>query len=230
MLSLPERSRPTVDPRPLKGTVTAGAGVVHKSSMLKRFLDLVIASSLLVALMPLLVGAAAVVWATLGRPVLLRQMRCGEHGKGFWLYKFRSMTEERDESGELLADELRLTNVGRLIRRLSIDELPQLANVIRGDMSLVGPRPLLMDYLPLYTPRQAMRLEVKPGITGWAQVNGRNQISWEEKLSLDVWYVHHRSIWLDFYVLALTLFKILRCEGISQKGHATAERFRGSGG
>jgi len=198
--------------------------------MVKRFLDLVIASGLLIVLLPLLIGLAVVVRATLGRPVLLRQVRCGQHGKEFWLYKFRSMTEERDESGELLADELRLTNVGRLIRRLSIDELPQLANVIRGDMSLVGPRPLLMDYLPLYTPRQALRLEVKPGITGWAQVNGRNEISWEKKLSLDVWYVNHRSIWLDFYVLALTLFKILRCEGINQKGHATAERFRGSAG
>jgi sugar transferase EpsL len=139
------------------------------------------------------------------------------------------MTEERDESGQLLADELRLTNVGRLIRRLSIDELPN-SLTSSGGYELVGPRPLLMDYLPLYTPRQALRLEVKPGITGWAQVNGRNAISWEEKLSLDVWYANHRSIWLDFYILALTLFKILRCEGISQKGHATAERFRGSAG
>src|SRR5215467_640057 len=193
-LGTPERSRPIVDADPLKGTVTTSVGVVHKPSMLKRFLDLVIASGLLIVLLPLLIGLAVVVRATLGRPVLLRQVRCGQHGKEFWLYKFRSMTEERDESGELLADELRLTNVGRLIRRLSIDELPQLANVIRGDMSLVGPRPLLMDYLPLYTPRQALRLEVKPGITGWAQVNGRNEISWEKKLSLDVWYVNHRSI------------------------------------
>jgi sugar transferase EpsL len=148
----------------------------------------------------------------------------------FLLYKFRSMTDERDANGELLADELRLTRVGNFIRRLSFDELPQLLNVIKGQMSLVGPRPLLMEYLPLYTPEQARRLEVKPGITGWAQVNGRNAISWEEKLSLDVWYVSHRSVWLDSHILLLTLLKVLRCEGISQNGHATAERFRGSAG
>jgi sugar transferase EpsL len=198
--------------------------------MPRRFLKLLIACILLIVLSPLLLAVAGVVRVTLGRPVLLRQLRCGQHGRQFWLYKFRSMSDERDESGELLADELRLTRAGKLIRRLSLDELPQLANVIKGDMSLVGPRPLLMEYLPLYTPQQARRLEVKPGITGWAQVNGRNAIGWEEKLAFDAWYVENRSIWLDLYILALTLLKVLRCEGISQQGHATAERFHRSGG
>jgi sugar transferase EpsL len=196
--------------------------------MAKRFFDLGISCALIVTLFPLLLGVACLVYVALGRPVLLRQVRCGQHGKRFLLYKFRSMTTERDANGELLADERRLTAVGKFIRQFSFDELPQLVNVIKGDMSLVGPRPLLMEYLPLYTPEQARRIEVKPGITGWAQVNGRNEISWEEKLSLDVWYVCHRSLSLDFYVFALTLLKVLRCEGISQQGHATAERFRGS--
>lgn len=138
------------------------------------------------------------------------------------------MTDDRDENGELIADELRLTRAGSLIRGLSFDELPQLANVIKGEMSLVGPRPLLMEYLPLYTPRQARRVEVRPGITGWAQVNGRNAIDWEDKLSLDVWYVENRSLWLDLNILALTMVKVLRREGISQAGRATADRFRGS--
>jgi sugar transferase EpsL len=198
--------------------------------MPKRLLTVVLASALILVLSPLLLGVAGLVRTTLGRPVLLRQVRCGQHGKPFCLYKFRSMTDQRDGNGELLADELRLTKTGRLIRRLSLDELPQLANVIKGDMSLVGPRPLLMEYLPLYTPQQARRVEVKPGITGWAQVNGRNAIGWEEKLAFDVWYVENRSVRLNLYILALTSFKVLRREGISQQGHATAERFRGSGG
>ena len=198
--------------------------------MAKRFFDLVVSCALLIALSPLLLGLSWLIYASLGPPVLLRQVRCGQRGKPFLLYKFRSMTDDRDASGELLEDQLRLTRVGRFIRQLSLDELPQLVNVIRGEMSLVGPRPLLMEYLPLYSLEQAQRHEVKPGVTGWAQVNGRNAISWEEKLSLDVWYVDHRSIWLDFYILLLTLLKVLRREGISQLGHATADRFRGSSG
>jgi sugar transferase EpsL len=198
--------------------------------MAKRTFDFVISCVLLITLFPLLLCLVCVLYATLGSPVLLRQVRCGERGRSFLLYKFRSMTDERDANGQLLDDQLRLTSVGRFIRRLSLDELPQLINVIKGDMSLVGPRPLLMEYLPLYSADQARRHEVKPGITGWAQVSGRNAISWERKLRLDVWYVDHRSLWLDCYILVLTLLKVLRCEGISQVGHATSERFRGSGG
>jgi sugar transferase EpsL len=197
--------------------------------MAKRTFDLVISYALLIILTPLLLGLACLIYATLGRPILLRQVRCGERGRPFLLYKFRSMTDERDASGELLDDQLRLTKVGKFIRQLSFDELPQLVNVIKGDMSLVGPRPLLMEYLPLYSLDQARRHEVKPGITGWAQVNGRNAISWERKLFFDVWYVDHRSPWLDCYILLLTLRKVFRREGISQRGQATAERFRGPG-
>jgi sugar transferase EpsL len=198
--------------------------------MAKRFFDLVISCTLLIALCPLFLGVASLIYRSLGSPVLLRQVRCGQRGQPFLLYKFRSMTDERDACGELLEDRLRLTRVGRFIRQLSLDELPQLVNVIKGDMSLVGPRPLLMEYLPLYSLNQARRHEVRPGITGWAQVNGRNTIDWEEKLSLDVWYVDHQSLWLDSYILLLTLLRVLRCEGISQLGHATAERFRGQSG
>jgi sugar transferase EpsL len=218
-----------VDVGSLGGSAEAPKSRAIVKRMAKRTFDLVISNVLLVALVPLLLGLACLIYATLGRPILLQQVRCGEHGRPFLLYKFRSMTDERDASGELLDDQLRLTRVGRFIRRLSFDELPQLVNVIKGDMSLVGPRPLLMEYLPLYSLDQARRHEVKPGITGWAQVSGRNAISWELKLSLDVWYVDHRSLWLDCYVLLLTLLKVLRREGISQLGHATADRFRGSG-
>lgn len=198
--------------------------------MMKRLLDLGVACAMLIALFPLMLGIAGLICATVGRPVLFRQVRCGQHGKPFLLYKFRSMTDERDANGELLADQLRLTTVGRFIRQMSLDELPQLVNVIKGEMSLVGPRPLLMEYLPLYSLDQARRHEVKPGITGWAQVNGRNAINWEEKLARDVWYVDHRSLRLDFYIALLTLLRVFHREGISQLGHATAERFRGSSG
>jgi len=196
--------------------------------MAKRLFDLIVSCVLLVALFPLLLGLACLIHRSLGPPVLFRQMRCGQHGKPFLLYKFRSMTDQRDANGELLADQLRLTRVGKIIRQLSLDELPQLANVIKGDMSLVGPRPLLTDYLPLYSREQARRHEVRPGVTGWAQINGRNAITWSEKLSLDVWYVDHRSVWIDLYILLMTAQKILKREGVSQVGHATAERFRGS--
>ena len=190
-------------------------------------MDLILALALLIVLLPLLLCAACLVRATMGAPVVLRQVRCGQHGRPFRLYKFRTMTDERDAAGALLADELRLTRLGKFFRRLSIDELPQLLNVIKGDMSLVGPRPLLMEYVPLYTPRQCRRLDVKPGVTGWAQVNGRNGIGWEDKLSLDVWYVEHRSLRLDLYILVLTFLTVVRGEGINQPGHSTMERFRG---
>jgi len=164
----------------------------------------------------------------MGRPVLFRQNRPGLNGRAFELLKFRTMTDARDDRGQVLPDEKRLTGLGRLLRRTSLDELPQLVNIIRGDMSLVGPRPLLMEYLDRYTEEQSRRHTVKPGITGWAQINGRNALSWEDKFRLDVWYVDNRSIWLDIKILLITIWKVLRGEGISQEGHATAQPFRGS--
>ena len=151
------------------------------------------------------------------------------HGTPFKLLKFRTMSNERDAGGQLLPDDMRLTSFGAFLRRTSLDELPELLNVLKGEMSLVGPRPLLMDYLPLYSLRQAMRHAVKPGITGWAQVNGRNALQWDEKFELDVWYVEHQSFWLDLRILWRTLWCVLDGEGITQQGHVTAERFRGAG-
>jgi sugar transferase EpsL len=163
----------------------------------------------------------------LGSPVLFRQERPGFHGKPFLMYKFRTMTDRRDSSGNLLPDAERLTSFGRLLRSTSLDELPELFNVLKGDMSLVGPRPLLMEYLGRYTPEQARRHEVRPGITGWAQVNGRNAISWEEKFTLDVWYVDHCSFRLDLRILRLTLVQVFRKEGINENGQATMSKFMG---
>ena len=197
--------------------------------MVKRVMDLSIASLLLVLLsIPMLI-TALVILATMGRPVTFRQTRPGLRGRPFELVKFRTMTGAVDRAGAPLPDEARLTATGRWLRRLSLDELPQLVNVVRGDMSLVGPRPLLMEYLPLYTPEQARRHEVRPGITGWAQVNGRNAISWEDRFRLDVWYVDHRSLWLDLKILGMTVARVARAEGISQPGAATMARFTGSG-
>lgn len=176
---------------------------------------------------PILAVVALLVRLKLGAPILFRQQRPGLHGKPFMLYKFRTMTDARDADGHLLPDAERLTNFGRFLRRTSLDELPELFNVLKGDMSLVGPRPLLMQYLDRYTPEQMRRHEVKPGITGWAQVNGRNALSWEEKFALDVWYVDHLSLWLDLKIILLTIWKVLRREGISQDGHATMEEFLG---
>lgn len=175
----------------------------------------------------MVVTAILVHWK-LGSPVLFKQQRPGLHGKPFYLYKFRTMTDERDENGELLPDHLRLTPFGQFLRKYSLDELPQLFNVLKGDISLVGPRPLLMEYLELYTPEQARRHEVKPGITGWAQVNGRNAISWEEKFKLDVWYVDNRTFWLDIKILFLTVIKVLKKEGINQSEYVTMEKFTGN--
>ncbi len=197
--------------------------------MIKRIFDISLAGILIVVLLPLIVSIAVLVRILIGKPVLFRQKRPGRHGKPFILYKFRTMTDERDRGGNFLSDEVRLTAFGRLLRKFSLDELPQLLNVMKGDLSVVGPRPLLMEYLPLYTPEQARRHEVRPGITGWAQVNGRNAISWEEKFKLDLWYVYNRSFWLDLKILWLTLVKVLKREGISQEGRATAGKFMGNG-
>ena len=199
-----------------------------RSLWAKRVIDILGAViGLMVFAVPMVLIAVAV-YVTLGRPVLFRQLRPGLHGRPFWLYKFRTMTDARDSAGRLLPDEQRLTRFGRWLRATSLDELPELWNVLRGDMSLVGPRPLLTEYLDRYTPEQARRHDVKPGITGWAQVNGRNAISWEEKFALDVWYVDNWTLWLDLKILFMTVLKVLRREGISAEGHATMPEFRGS--
>ena len=196
----------------------------------KRLLDFLVASFISIFVAPLVALLALLVRIKLGSPIIFRQQRPGLHGKPFTLYKFRTMTDDRDETGNLLPDEDRLTAFGRFLRSTSLDELPELWNVIKGDMSLVGPRPLLMRYLPRYTPEQMRRHEVRPGITGWAQVNGRNVLTWEEKFKLDVWYVDNLSFWLDIRIIFMTLWKILRREGVSQPGHATMEEFYGAQG
>lgn len=194
---------------------------------MKRFFDLLVASLALILLAVPLLALVWVVRRKLGSPVLFSQVRPGLHGKPFTMVKFRTMTDERDPDGVLLPDAQRLTDFGRFLRASSVDELPELWNVLRGDMSLVGPRPLLMEYLPLYTAEQARRHEVRPGITGWAQVNGRNAISWEDKFKLDIWYVDNRSLWLDIKILWLTVKKVLVREGISAAGEATMPKFQG---
>jgi lipopolysaccharide/colanic/teichoic acid biosynthesis glycosyltransferase len=194
----------------------------------KRIFDLLAASIGLLLISPLLLVLVLLVRVNLGKPVVYKQRRPGYKGKPFLIYKLRTMTEARDERGDLLPDEQRLTSLGRFLRASSLDELTELFNVLRGEMSLVGPRPLLMQYLERYSPEQIRRHEVLPGITGWAQVNGRNALTWEQKFQLDVWYVDHWSFWLDLRILLMTLLKVLRREGISQPGHATAEEFMGS--
>ena len=192
---------------------------------MKRLFDLIAA---FFALSLLALPLALLAWQVrrkLGSPVFFTQVRPGLYGKPFKMVKFRTMTSERGPDGELLPDAVRLTPFGRFLRSSSLDELPELWNVLKGDMSLVGPRPLLMEYLPLYSPAQARRHEVRPGITGWAQVNGRNAISWEDKFKLDVWYVDHRSLWLDVKILWLTVQKVLVRDGISAEGEATMPRF-----
>lgn len=194
----------------------------------KRIFDICVSLFLFVLLSPLMIITAIIVLAGIGWPVVFRQLRPGLKGRPFFILKFRTMTNQADTKGNLLPDEHRLTKIGKLMRRLSLDELPQLFNVLSGELSLVGPRPLLMEYLPVYNREQARRHEVKPGIAGWAQVNGRNALSWEEKFKLDVWYVDNRSFWLDIKILWMTLVKVFRQEGISQGTHATAEKFRGN--
>jgi sugar transferase EpsL len=199
-----------------------------RSQAIKRVVDIVGASVGIILFAPVMLVVALLVLLTMGRPVLFRQQRPGLRGKPFTLYKFRTMRDARTPSGELLPDALRLTKFGRWLRSTSLDELPELFNVLKGEMSLVGPRPLLMEYLPRYSPEQARRHDVKPGITGWAQVNGRNALSWEEKFRLDVWYVHHWNLWLDMKILLLTIWKVLKREGISAEGSATMPVFTGN--
>jgi sugar transferase EpsL len=193
--------------------------------LLKRVVDLIGAALALIVLAPPMLLIAAIIRLSLGAPVLFRQVRAGRNGAPFELLKFRTMTEACDEAGQPLSDERRLTRLGRLLRSTSLDELPELVNVLRGDMSLVGPRPLLLDYLPHYTAEQARRHAVRPGLTGWAAIHGRNSTSWPKRLQLDVWYVDHWSLALDLKILLLTVVKVIRREGISAEGHATMPRF-----
>jgi lipopolysaccharide/colanic/teichoic acid biosynthesis glycosyltransferase len=194
----------------------------------KRLLDVTVSAACLIATSPLTIPAAVAVRVQLGSPVLFRQLRPGKDGKPFMMVKLRTMRAPRPGEEGVASDAARLTPLGRFLRSTSIDELPTLLNVLRGDMSLVGPRPLLMQYLDRYSPEQARRHEVKPGVTGWAQINGRNALSWEEKFRLDVWYVDHCSLALDLKILALTALKVVRRDGISQSGQATMSEFMGA--
>lgn len=199
-----------------------------RSLLLKRMLDVSVAGVGLLVAMPVIAVVALLVWRKMGSPVLFRQPRPGLHAQPFTLLKFRTMTQATGSDGKPLPDEQRLTPFGRFLRQTSLDELPQLFNVLKGEMSLVGPRPLLMEYLPRYSPAQAQRHEVKPGITGWAQVNGRNALTWEEKFALDTWYVEHWSNGLDIRILWRTLLMVLKRKGISDEGTATMTEFQGS--
>lgn len=195
---------------------------------MKRVFDFVASALLLVGLAPVLVFVACLVRWKLGRPVLFRQTRPGKNAEPFVMLKFRTMLDARDGNGDPLPDNIRLTPFGRFLRSTSLDELPELFNVLKGEMSLVGPRPLLMHYVPLYSSTQMRRHEAKPGITGWAQVNGRNALSWDDKFKLDVWYVDNRSFWLDLKIIAMTVDRVLRRSGISAEGEATSQPFMGN--
>jgi sugar transferase EpsL len=194
----------------------------------KRIFDLLATMLGLTLISPILLLLALLVWIFHGTPILFRQTRAGYKGKPFFVIKFRTMTDRTEPDGSLLPDAERLTPLGRFLRSTSLDELPELFHVLHGEMSLVGPRPLLMKYLDRYSPEQMRRHDVLPGLTGWAQVNGRNALTWEDKFKLDVWYVDHWSFWLDIKILFLTLWKVVKREGISQPGHATAEEFMGT--
>ena len=200
----------------------------HVHLTLKRILDILLTVLSCPIWLPGLAILAILVYLTDGRPILFRQLRPGLHGRPFYIYKFRTMTEDHDSNGQLLPDAMRLTRTGRFLRSTSLDELPELFNVLKGEMSLVGPRPLLMQYLERYTPGQMRRHEARPGITGWAQVNGRNAITWEEKFELDVWYVYNCSVRLDLRILWHSLVKVLKREGITAEGYATMPEFIGS--
>lgn len=195
----------------------------------KRLFDVIFSLISIIILSPILLLLTLLVLITVGPPVVFSQMRPGYKGKPFRIFKFRTMQESMDASGEPLSDSVRLTRSGTWMRAFSLDELPELYNILRGDMSFVGPRPLLMDYLPLYSPEQMRRHDVHPGLTGWAQVNGRNALDWAERFKLDVWYVDHRSFWLDLRILLMTAWKVLRREGINQPGRATTDLFKGNG-
>ncbi len=194
---------------------------------MKRMIDFIVALIAILLLGPVIIVIALLVRINMGRPVFFRQQRPGLYGKSFYICKFRTMSVAYGEDGLLLPDRKRIIRLGAFMRKWSLDELPQLFNILKGEMSLVGPRPLLMEYLPLYTPDQARRHEVKPGITGWAQVNGRNALSWDARFKLDVWYVDHHSFKLDMKIIFLTIWKILKREGINQPGQATMEKFKG---
>lgn len=196
---------------------------------MKRIFDIVVSAIALLVLSPLLVAVSVASFLALGRPVFFRQERPGKDGRPFTLLKFRTMRSVLDESGRPLPDDQRMTRYGTFLRRTSLDELPELLNVLRGDMSLVGPRPLLLSYLSLYTPTQARRHEVRPGITGWAQINGRNASSWKQRFEYDVWYVDNRTFILDLRILAMTIRKVISGEGISEPGHVTMKPFEGNG-
>ncbi|MBE0421550.1 sugar transferase [Pseudoalteromonas nigrifaciens] len=196
--------------------------------MIKRFFDLLFALTVLTTLFPIIIFVAVLVRLKLGSPIIFMQERPGLNGKVFKMYKFRSMLDASDESGNSLPNELRMTKFGKLLRSTSLDELPGLLNVLKGDMSLVGPRPLLVEYLPLYNREQARRHEMRPGITGWAQVNGRNAISWEDKFKLDVWYVDNQSFWLDVKILLLTVKKVFVRDGINSSDNVTMPKFKGN--
>ena len=194
----------------------------------KRIFDLLVASLGLLILSPIILIISILVRILIGTPIIFRQLRPGYKGKPFFIYKFRSMTDERDAEGNLLPDAVRLTPFGRFLRSLSLDELPELYNILRGDMSVVGPRPLIMQYLPLYSPEQMRRHDCYPGLTGWAQINGRNAIDWPTRFSLDVWYVDHRSFWLDIKIILNTVWKVIKRENVNQPGQATIEFFTGN--
>lgn len=195
---------------------------------IKRIFDIAIAIFTIGAMAPLFLTLIVVVKKKLGEPVFYKQERAGKDGKSFTLLKFRTMTDEKDGKGKLMPDAERLTSIGRFLRTTSLDELPEIFNILKGDMSLVGPRPLLMQYLERYTPKQARRHEVRPGLTGWAQVNGRNALIWEEKFKLDVWYVDNQCFWLDIKILFMTISKVLEREGINHAGQVTMTEFMGS--
>lgn len=196
--------------------------------MLKRFLDIIVAVIFLILMSPVLFVVAILVKLKIGSPILFRQNRPGLNEKSFEIVKFRTMSDLKSKNGQILPDEHRMTRLGCLLRAMSIDELPELWNVLKGDMSLVGPRPLLMQYLPLYNQEQKRRHDVRPGVTGWAQVNGRNHLSWDEKFKLDIWYVNHQSFWLDVKILLLTIKKVFKREGISAQDNVTAPAFTGN--
>src|SRR5690625_271587 len=195
---------------------------------MKRILDTAISLILLILTSPMIIIIAISIWFKMGTPIFFKQIRAGQFGKPFYLYKFRTMAHLLDDQDELLADHLRLTTIGSFLRKYSLDELPQFVNVIKGDMSLVGPRPLLLEYLPLYTKAQRVRHDVKPGITGWAQVNGRNAVTWEERFKMDTWYVENRTLRLDLKILLMTIVKVLKKDGITYQNHPSMEKFTGT--
>ena len=196
--------------------------------IIKRLIDVVVSATILILTIPVILCIGLLICCKMGYPILFRQHRPGLNGRPFTFFKFRTMLDLFTDDGTILPDSVRLTSTGKFLRRWSLDELPQLWNVLRGDMSLVGPRPLLMEYLDLYTSEQTRRHDVKPGITGWAQIHGRNAITWEEKFNLDLWYVDNWSLWLDFRILGFTFWKVLRGEGISAAGHCSMPKFLGS--